>query len=92
MSGDAVGKAGGMSESTHPKTCKHGEVNCGRLYDCGRCAREKMARAYRLLTPEQRAYDSLVDPACAYHHDFPPSCSCHINAPCYVCVGNTDEE
>lgn len=66
--------------------CKNGEVDCGRLYDCGACAREKRGRAYRNLTPEQKAYDRHVDPLRAYHIDFPASCSCHISAPCSVCV------
>ena len=72
--------------------CKHGEAGCGQYYDCGKCAREKRANAYRRLTPEQKAYDSMVDPLGAYHTDFPQGCSCHICAPCSFCVAMTEEE
>lgn len=68
------------------RACKHGEVGCGQYYDCGNCAREKRARAYRNLTPEQKAYDQHVDPAGWYHTDFPAGCSCHTCAPCSFCV------
>jgi len=72
--------------------CKHGEVGCGQYYDCGKCAREKRANAYRRLTPEQKAYDRMVDPLGAYHTDFPQGCSCHVCAPCSFCVAMTEEE
>lgn len=72
--------------------CKHGEAGCGQNYDCGKCARERRAAAYRRLTPEQKAYDSMVDPFGAYHTDFPQGCSCHICAPCSFCVSMTEEE
>lgn len=72
--------------------CKHGEVGCGQFYHCGRCKRERMARAYQRMTPEQKAYDSHVDPAGAYHVDFPSGCSCHLSAPCSYCVGPDDQQ
>lgn len=72
--------------------CKHGEPGCGQHYDCGKCAREKRAAAYRRLTPERKAYDRMVDPLGAYHTDFPQGCSCHICAPCSFCVSMTEEE
>ena len=56
-------------------------------YECGNCRRKRRAEAYRRLTPEQKAYDSHVDPLGAYHTDFPSGCSCHISAPCSYCVG-----
>lgn len=74
------------------RKCKHGEVGCGQMYDCGRCAREKRARAYQRLTPEQKAYDRYVDPANAYHTDFEAGCSCHINAPCSHCTREINDE
>ena len=72
--------------------CKHGEVGCGQFYDCGLCARERRARAYRMLTPAQRAYDQYVDPAGAYHTDFPSGCSCHLSAPCSFCTREIEDE
>jgi len=72
--------------------CKHGEAGCGQYYDCGKCAREKRAAAYKRLTPEQKAYDRVVDPLGAYHTDFQQGCSCHICAPCSFCVSMTEEE
>lgn len=72
--------------------CKYGEAGCGQQYDCGRCAREKRARAYRQLTPEQKAYDRMVDPLGAYHTDFEQGCSCHISAPCSFCTSSADTE
>lgn len=72
-------------------TCKHGEVGCGQYYDCGLCAREKRARAYRNLTPAQKAYDRHVDPMGAYHTDFEAGCSCHLNAPCSYCTRETEQ-
>lgn len=72
--------------------CKHGEVGCGELYDCGLCTREKRARAYSRLTPQQKAYDKFVDPAGAYHEDFPAECSCHICAPCSYCTTQTRDD
>lgn len=74
------------------RVCKHGEVDCGIFYDCGRCARERRAKSYRNLTPEQVAYDKYVDPLGAYHTDFPSGCSCHLNAPCSYCENLWDEE
>ena len=82
-----------MSQShTNLKACKHGEIGCGQLYDCGRCAREKRARAYRQLSPEQKAYDRMVDPMGAYHTDFEAGCSCHINAPCSYCTRDVSSD
>ena len=72
--------------------CKYGEADCGELYFCGRCARERRARAYRNLTEEQKSYDRYVDPAGAYHTDFPSGCSCHLSAPCSYCLSLTKEE
>lgn len=72
--------------------CKHGAAGCGQYYDCGQCAREKRAAAHKRLTPEQQAYDRMVDPAGAYHTDFPPGCSCHICAPCSFCVDMTEAD
>lgn len=71
--------------------CKHGELGCGQYFDCGLCAHEKRARAYRKLTPEQKAYDRYVDPLGAYHTDFAAGCSCHLSAPCGYCVNKSDE-
>ena len=75
-------------------TCKHGVAECGVYYDCGRCRREKRARGYREMTPEQKAYDRHFDPLGAYHTDFPSGCSCHISAPCSFCENGPsgDEE
>ena len=61
-------------------------------YTCGKHRRLERAKAFRKLTPEQKAYDRQVDPLGAYHTDFPAGCSCHISPPCSYCVGNTDEE
>ena len=72
--------------------CKHGEVDCGVHYDCGKCARQKRAAAYRRLTPAQKAYDDYVDPIGAYHENFPSGCSCHINPPCGYCTRDTDDQ
>jgi hypothetical protein len=72
--------------------CKHGDYGCGQYYDCGKCAREKRAAAYKRLTPKQKAYDRMIDPLGAYHTDFPQGCSCHICAPCSFCVLMTEEE
>lgn len=72
--------------------CKHGEAGCGQHYDCGRCAREKRARAYRNLTPAQRAYDRHVDPLGAYHTGFDAGCSCHISAPCSYCTRDIEDD
>lgn len=72
--------------------CKHGEVDCGVHYDCGRCASEKRARAYQRLTHAQKLYDQHVDPAGWYHTDFPQGCSCHISAPCGYCVRDTYDQ
>jgi hypothetical protein len=71
---------------TESRACKYGEGGCGQYYDCGRCAREKRARAYQRLTYKQRAYDQRVDPMGAYHTDFEDGCSCHISAPCSFCT------
>lgn len=72
--------------------CKHGDIACGEgYYDCDRCARERSAHAYRRLTPAQKAYDRYVDPAGAYHTDFPAGCSCHISAPCLYCTRELEE-
>ena len=54
-------------------------------YTCGPCRRKERARAYRRLTPAEKAYDRHVDPLGAYHDDFPGGCSCHISAPCSYC-------
>lgn len=81
-----------MSAQAASNACKYGEVGCGTQYDCGRCARESRARAYRNLTPEQKAYDRYVDPAGAYHTDFEPGCSCHISAPCSFCVNDSQSD
>lgn len=82
-----------MSAShTGSGACKHGEVGCGQYYDCGKCAREKRAQAYRRLTPEQVAYDKHVDPLGWYHTDFPAGCSCHLNAPCSFCTSEVKSD
>jgi hypothetical protein len=75
-----------MKKTETPVECKHGELWCGVHYDCGKCRREKMAQAYRRLTPAQKAYDRYVDPVGAYHTEFPSGCSCHIDAPCSFCT------
>ena len=72
--------------------CKHGEAGCGQYYHCGKCARERRAQAYLRLTPAQKAYDRHVDPAGAYHTDFPSGCSCHIDAPCSFCLSLSEEQ
>jgi hypothetical protein len=84
------------ADPTHK--CKHAEVGCGQYYDCGKCTREKHERIWRNLTPEQRAYDRMVDPFGAYTSGlsapggdrdlFEPAqgCSCHISPPCNYCV------
>ena len=72
--------------------CKHGEVGCGQFYDCWLCTLEKRALAYRKLTPAQRAYDQHVDPAGAYHTEFPSGCSCHLSAPCSFCTREIEDE
>lgn len=69
--------------------CEHGNDNCPEYYYCGLCTRKRRAAAYRCLTAAQKAYDRHVDPAGAYHTDFPEGCSCHINPPCSFC---TDSE
>lgn len=83
---------GGRMSEIAIRSCKHGEVGCGQFYDCGLCARERRATAYRHMTPEQKAYDGHVDPAGAYHTDFPQGCSCHINAPCWYCTSREEAE
>ena len=69
------------------------EEKCGCVpnhYTCGKCRRKELAKAYRNLTPEQKAYDRYVDPLGAYHIDFPAGCSCHISPPCSYCVNDDD--
>ncbi len=66
-------------------SCKYGTEFCGSHYYCGKCTRERRAKAYRNMTPEQKAYDRHVDPLGAYHTDFPAGCSCHLRAPCSYC-------
>ena len=60
-------------------------------YTCGKHRRQRMAKAYRRLTPEQKAYDRRVDPLGFYHQDFPAGCSCHINPPCSYCTRDVDD-
>lgn len=72
--------------------CKHGEVGCGQYYDCGRCARQRRAKAYGNLTQAQKDYDNFVDPSRAYHNDFPSGCSCHRCAPCSYCTSQPNED
>jgi hypothetical protein len=82
------------------KPCRHGNLACGQGYwDCGKCSYDRRKAAYRRLTPEQKAYDNLVDPLGAYHTDFDrlerqseDGCSCHINPPCSYCVSQPSEE
>jgi len=76
-------------------TCKNGDTNCGSGYWCTKCEDESRRAAYKRLTPEQKAYDNLVDPLGAYHTDYdrePQGCTCHISPPCSYCVNNTDED
>lgn len=82
--------------------CKHGEVDCGRYYDCGKCLYEKRKRIWNSMTQEQRNYDNFVDPmgqytsglsistAPRYEDETPQGCSCHICAPCSYCTNLTD--
>ena len=59
---------------------------------CDLCRRASHARAYRRLTPAQRAYDNYVDPKGAYHSYFAEGCSCHISPPCSYCVEKSIED
>lgn len=54
--------------------------------ECVTCHRMRQRTIHMRLTPAQRDYDNYVDPAQAYHDDFPPGCSCHINPPCAFCT------
>ena len=81
---------------TMGKPCKNGDLACGSGYwDCGKCRDELHRAIHRQLTPEQKAYDNMVDPLGAYHTDYdrePTCCSCHINPPCGYCVNHSDDE
>ena len=61
---------------------------------CAACTRTLNARAYRRLSPKQRAYDNYVDPLGAYRENFDSQCSCHNSAPCDFCVqqGRHDDD
>lgn len=75
--------------------CKNGDKYCGQGYwDCGKCEDESRRAAYQRLTPEEKAYDNMVDPLFIYHYDYDREqecCSCHINPPCSYCVKNAGE-
>lgn len=80
-----------MNEEKPNIMCKYGDNNCGVYYYCDKCEREARALAYKRLTPQQKAYDKMVDPLGAYHEDFDYGCSCHISAPCSYCTRETED-
>jgi hypothetical protein len=84
-----------MTELVINKPCKHGDLACGSGYwDCGKCAYEHRRAAWNNLTPQQRAYDNMVDPLGAYHTDFSVEdrgCSCHISPPCNYCINKGED-
>lgn len=77
------------------KPCKHGDLACGSGYwDCSKCKNEMRRAAYKRLTPEEKAYDNMVDPLNVYHTDYDQElkgCSCHISPPCSYCVSQGNE-
>ena len=85
-----------MSNLVMTKKCKNGDLACGSGYwYCGKCEVEMHKAAYARLTPEQKAYDDMVDPKFAYHWNYRDSdggCSCHICPPCNYCVNKDEEE
>ena len=80
------------------KPCKNGNLACGEgLWDCGKCKEQYRREAYSRLTPEEKAYDNMVDPLGYYHTDYDrfyggEGCSCHISPPCAYCVCNGEED
>ena len=78
------------------KPCKNGDLSCGsRYWYCDKCERDARIAAYKRMTPEQKAYDNMVDPLGAYHTDYdrePQGCSCHISPPCNYCVSNSADD
>lgn len=67
-------------------------------YECGHCRGIRRQRIWNRMTPEQRAYDRMVDPANSAVLDggrdvdvdaFERGCTCHINPPCSFCTDSS---
>jgi len=90
------------SSHTGSGVCKNGAAGCGISWDCGACTRELHEKIWRNMTPEQRAYDRMVDPLGAYTSGisapggddfmYERECTCHIAPPCSYCVDKSRDE